>query len=97
MQALVTIGWQDLAEQAADWLERNVLLPSLLAQAICITVLLLLTWWIGPRLQRLAPNLAAHDAAGPLHRIVVALARVAGWISLLLLLWFARAWCWPGC
>src|SRR5215472_14692666 len=90
MQALVPIGWQDLAEQAADWLERNVLLPSLLAQAISIAILVLLTWWTSPRLQRLALNLAAHDAVGPLHRIVATLARVAGWISLLLLLWFAR-------
>jgi len=90
MQALLPIGWQDLVGQAADWLQRNVLLPSLLAQAVCIAALLLLTWWAGPRLQRLALNIAARDAVGPLHRMVVAFARVAGWISLLLLLWFAR-------
>jgi small-conductance mechanosensitive channel len=90
MQALIPIGWQDLVGRAADWLERNVLLPSLLAQAVCIAVLLLFMWWASPRLERLVLNLAPHDAVGPLHRIVVALARVAGWISLLLLLWFAR-------
>jgi small-conductance mechanosensitive channel len=90
MQALIAIDWQDLIGQGADWLQRNVLLPSLLAQAICIAALLLFTWWAAPRLQRLVLNLAAHDPVGSLHRIIVAVAGVAGWIALLLLLWFAR-------
>jgi small-conductance mechanosensitive channel len=90
VDALIPTGWQDLIGHGTDWLNRNVLLPSLLAQAVCVAVLLLLTWWSAPRLRRAVPGLMPRDAAGPLHGIVVALAGVAGWIALLLLLWFVH-------
>ncbi len=90
MQALIPIRWQDTISQGADWLDHYVLVPSLLAQAICLILLLLVGWWGAPRLQRTALNLTVNVAAGPLHLIAVALARVAGWVALLLLLWFAQ-------
>ena len=90
MQVLIPINWQGLAGQAADWLHRNVLVPSLLAQAACVALLSLLAWWATPRLRQSVLALTPLDSVGPLHGVVVALARVAGWIALLLLLWFAQ-------
>jgi small-conductance mechanosensitive channel len=90
VQALIPIDWQDLVAHATEWLHRNVLLPSLVAQAVCILVLCLLAWWATPRLRRSVLALSPHQAVGPLHGIVVALAGVSGWIALLLLLWFVH-------
>ncbi len=90
MQALIPIGWQDAIGQAADWLHHNILVPSLLAQAICLALLLAVAWRSAPALQRSALGLTASVAAGPLHLIAVAFARVAGWAAVLLLFWFAH-------
>jgi small-conductance mechanosensitive channel len=88
VQALIPIDWQNIADQGAEWLHQNVLVPSLLAQAISVLVLVLLMWWWAPQLRRVVLSPSAHGTTGPLHLIVVALAQVAGWIALLLLLWF---------
>ena len=90
MQALIPIDWQDLIGQGVDWLQRNVLLPALLAQAICV-LLCFCSRWLG-RAKAAATGAEPRRArcgrsAAP---IAVAVAGVAGWIALLLLLWFAR-------
>jgi small-conductance mechanosensitive channel len=87
---LVPIGWQDLIGEGENWLDRYVLIPSLLAQAVCLAALLLVARWGAPRLERSVLNLTTRMAAGPLHTIAIAFGRVAGWLALLLLLWFAR-------
>ena len=89
MQALIPIGWQDLIGQGFDWLHRYVLLPALLAQLACVLVLLGAARWASPALQRACFELAGR-VAGPLRAIAVAFARVADWIAVLLVLWFAR-------
>jgi small-conductance mechanosensitive channel len=89
VQALIPIGWQDLISQGTEWLHR-VLVPAVLAQAVCIVLLCLLSWWAAPRLRRSVLGLTAHRAVGPLHAIVVALAGIAPWIALLLPLWFVQ-------
>jgi small-conductance mechanosensitive channel len=90
VHTLIPIGWQDVIDQGNEWLQRYVLLPSLLAQAACIVLLCLLTWWAAPRLRRSVLALTPHYAVGPLQGMLVALAHVAGWIALLLLLWFVQ-------
>ena len=90
MQALIPIGWQDIIGQGIDWLNRTVLVPAFLAQAICLLVLLGIAWFVARPLQQALLDLAARRAAGPLFPIAAVLARVAGWILLLLLLWFTR-------
>jgi len=90
VQALVPIDWQGLIDQGENWFDRYVLIPSLLAQSVCLAMLLLFAWWGAPRLQRSVIGLTIRMAAGPLHAIAVAFGRVAGWLALLLLLWFAR-------
>jgi small-conductance mechanosensitive channel len=90
VQGLVPIGWQDLIGEGENWLDRYVLIPSLLAQAVCLAALLLAEWWAAPRLQRSILNHTTRIAGGPLQTIAVAVGRVAGWLALLLLVWFAR-------
>ena len=91
VQGLVPIAWQSLIGEGENWLDRYVLIPSLLAQAVCLAALLLVAWWGGPRrLERSGLNLTTRMAVGPLHTIAIAFGRVAGWLALLLLLWFAR-------
>ena len=89
VQALIPIDWQDLISQGTEWLHR-VLLPAVLAQAVCLVLLCLLSSWAAPRLRRSVLGLTAHRAVGPLHAIVVALSGIAGWIALLLPLWFVQ-------
>jgi small-conductance mechanosensitive channel len=90
MQALIPIGWQDIIGQSIDWLHRYVLVPAFLAQVICLLVLLGIDRWAARPLQQTLLNLAARAASNPLYPIAVALARVAKWVFLLLLVWFAR-------
>lgn len=89
MQQLFQFDWQDVIRQTFDWLHRYILIPSFLAQAICLLALLGITFWTAPLLRRSVMHFATPLAAGPFHSIVVALARVARWTFLLLLLWFA--------
>ena len=90
MQALIPIDWQDVLNQGIDWLHSYVLVPAFLAQVVCVLALLLAMRLAAPVLQRLLLSLAAPLATGPLHLVVLALVRVARWVFLLLLLWFAR-------
>lgn len=90
MQSLIPIGWQDLFSQGVDWLHRTVLVPAFIAQAVCVLVLLAAAWWTAPMLHRALDERANRLTAGPVHSVAIALARVATWIVLLLLLWFAR-------
>jgi small-conductance mechanosensitive channel len=90
VQALIPIDWQDVLQQGIDWLHRYVLVPAFLAQVVCVLALLLAMRLAAPLLQRLLLSLAAPLATGPLHLITLALVRVARWLFLLLLLWFAR-------
>jgi small-conductance mechanosensitive channel len=90
VQSLIPIGWQDLFSQGVDWLHRTVLVPAFIAQAVCVLVLLAAAWWTAPMLHRALNERANRLTAGPVHSIAIALARVATWIVLLLLLWFAR-------
>jgi len=90
VQALIPIGWQQLFDQGFDWLHRYVLLPALLAQLVCVLLLLGTARWTSPALQRACVDLAGRVAAGPLRSIAIAFARVADWVGVLLALWFAR-------
>jgi small-conductance mechanosensitive channel len=89
VQALIPIDWQDVLRQGIDWLHSYVLVPAFLAQVVCVLALLLAMRLAAPVLQRLLLSLAAPLAVGPLHLIMLALVRVARWLLLLLLLWFA--------
>jgi small-conductance mechanosensitive channel len=90
VQALIPIDWQQLLDQGLDWLHRYVLLPALLAQLICVLLLLGAARWASPALQRMCLDLAGRVSAGPLRAIAIAFARVADWVAVLLALWFAR-------
>ncbi len=91
VQALIPIRWEDLLNQSLVWLHGNVLLPALLAQLACVLVLLCLTRWFAPTIQRGCLHLAAAVPAGPPRSIAIAFSRIADWLALLLALWFARA------
>jgi small-conductance mechanosensitive channel len=90
MQALIPIGWQDIIGQGVDWLNRTVFVAAFLAQALCLLALLGIAWFVARPLQQTLLDAAARRAAGPIYPIAAALARVAGWVFLLLLLWFTR-------
>jgi small-conductance mechanosensitive channel len=90
MQALIPIGWQDVISQDIDWLNSTVLVPLFLAQAICLLGLLGIIWLVTRPLRQALLDFSSRHVAAPLYPITAALARVAGWILLLLLLWFAR-------
>jgi small-conductance mechanosensitive channel len=91
VQTLIPVRWDELLSQSLVWLHDNVLLPALLAQLICALVLLGLTRWFAPTIQRGCLHLADAIPAGPPRSIAIAFSRVADWIALLLALWFARA------
>lgn len=90
MQALIPIDWQDVFQQSIDWLHRYVLVPAFLAQIVCVIVLVVAMRFAAPLLERGVLSLARPLPAGPLHSVTVVLSRVARWLFLLLLLWFAR-------
>jgi small-conductance mechanosensitive channel len=90
VQAILSIDWQDVLQQSMDWLHRYVLVPAFLAQIVCVIVLLLAMRIAAPWLERGVLSLARPLPAGPLQSVTVVLSRVARWIFLLLLLWFAR-------
>ncbi len=90
MQALIPIDWQDVVQQSIDWLHRYVLVPAFLAQIVCVIVLAVAMRFAAPLLERAVLSLARPLPAGPLHSVTVVLSRVARWLFLLLLLWFAR-------
>ncbi len=90
MQALIPFDWQHVIGQGFDWLQSTVLIPALVAQAVCLLVLLAVARWAGRPLQRVLLALATRAAPSPLYPIAAALARVAAWLFLLLLVWFAR-------
>ncbi len=89
MQALISPDWQDFLIQSIDWLHRNVLVPALFEQLVCVLLLVSAARWLAPALQRACFDLTRRVVAGPLRSIAIAFARVADWIALLLVLWFA--------
>jgi small-conductance mechanosensitive channel len=90
VQALIPPGWQDFLSQGIDWLHRNVLVPALFEQLVCVLLLVSAARWLAPALQRACFDLTHRVVAGPLRSIAIAFARVADWIALLLVLWFAH-------
>jgi small-conductance mechanosensitive channel len=90
VQALIPIDWQDIFQQSIDWLHRYVLVPPFLAQVVCVIALVVAMRFAAPLLERGVLSLARPLPAGPLYSVIVVLSRVARWIFLLLLLWFAR-------
>jgi small-conductance mechanosensitive channel len=90
VQTLLPIDWQDVLQQSIGWLHRYVLVAPFLAQIVCVAALVLAMRVVAPVLARGVLSLATPLAAGPLHSVTVVLSRVAQWIFLLLLLWFAR-------
>jgi small-conductance mechanosensitive channel len=84
------IGWQDIFGQGVDWLRQHVFLPALFAQLVCVLLLVGAARWAAPALQRACFDLTGRVAIGPLRSIAIAFARVADWIVLLLVLWFAH-------
>ena len=90
MQALIPTGWQDFLGQSIAWLHSNVLVPALFEQLVCVLLLVSAARWLAPALQRGCFDLTHRVVAGPLRSIAVAFSRVADWIALLLVLWFAH-------
>ena len=90
MQALIPPGWQDFLNQSIVWLHRNVLVPALFEQLVCVLLLVGVARWLAPALQRSCFDLTHRIVAGPLRSIAIAFSRVADWIALLLVLWFAH-------
>lgn len=90
MQALIPPGWQDFLNQSIVWLHRNVLVPALFEQLVCVLLLVGVARWVKPALQRSCFDLTHRIVAGPLRSIAIAFSRVADWIALLLVLWFAH-------
>ena len=90
MQALIPIDWQQIIGQSLDWLHRYVLQPALLAQMVCVLLLVGVARWVAPRLQSPCFELAGRVIIGPVRLVAIAIARVADWMALLLVLWFAR-------
>ena len=90
MQALIPPGWQDFLNQSIVWLHRNVLVPALFEQLVCVLLLVGVARWVAPALQRSCFDLTHRIVAGPLRSIAIAFSRVADWIALLLVLWFAH-------
>ncbi|HEY7580872.1 MAG TPA: mechanosensitive ion channel domain-containing protein [Acetobacteraceae bacterium] len=91
MQGLIPLSWEDFLGQSLVWLRDNILIPPMLAQLVCVLVLLAMARAFVPAIQRGCLHLAGTVAAGPLRSMAMAFARVAGWIGLLVALWFARA------
>src|SRR3954471_14151114 len=89
MEALIPVGWEDLLNQAFNWLRGNVLLPGILAQAACALLLIGAVRLTARPLQRGLLVWAARLPLGPLYPLAAALARAAPPILLLLLIWFA--------
>jgi small-conductance mechanosensitive channel len=89
VQALIPFDWQDILDQGIAWLRGYVLVPAFLAQVVCMAGLLVLVRLAAPQLQRILLQGTSKLAGGPLHTISIALAHVARWVLLLLLLWFA--------
>ena len=90
MQALIPPGWQDFLSQSIDWLHRNVFVPALFEQLVCVVLLVSAARWLAPSLQRACFDLTHRVIAGPLRSMAIAFSRVADWIALLLVLWFAH-------
>jgi small-conductance mechanosensitive channel len=76
------------AERAAIWAETHVLVWSTLLQAAFALAALLLVWLLAARLSAVALRPVGQLSPGPLQRAGTALARIAPWIVLLLLIWF---------
>jgi small-conductance mechanosensitive channel len=89
MEALIPVGWEDLLNQAFNWLRGNVLLPGILAQAACALLLIGAVRLTARPLQRGLLVWAARLPSGPLYPLAAASARAAPPILLLLLIWFA--------
>lgn len=90
MQSLFSLATlEGAAKNLRAWVELNVLVWSTLEQAVCALVLLLLFLAVFRPLRRALVQQAEHVPVGPLRHIVVAVAKVGPWISLLLALWFA--------
>ena len=90
VQALIPPGWQDFLSQSIDWLHRNVFVPALFEQLVCVVLLVSAARWLAPSLQRACFDLTHRVIAGPLRSMAIAFSRVADWIALLLVLWFAH-------
>lgn len=90
MQSLFSLATlEGAAQNLRAWVELNVLVWSTLEQAVCALVLLLLFLAVFRPLRRALVQQAERVPVGPLRHIVVAVAKVGPWISLLLALWFA--------
>ena len=82
--------WQPMLDQIQFWIERHVLLWSTAAQLAVAVLLFLAMRLAGPRVRAGLRLRVARVQAGPLHGVGLALAEVAPWVGLLLLVWFAE-------
>jgi small-conductance mechanosensitive channel len=78
-----------MLNRAAAWLRDDVLVTATLAQAGCVLLLLAGVLLIAAPLRRASKARADQLAPGPILPVANALAQVAPWIVLLLLVWFA--------
>ena len=75
--------------QATAWMRTDLLVPATLAQGGCAIVLLAIVLLTARPLRRVLTDRADRLSPGPVHPVARALAQVAPWILLLLLVWFA--------
>ena len=90
MRSLVPTDWQGIVGQSIDWLSGHVLAPAVLAQLVCVALLIGGARGLAPAVARASLDLSGRVVAAPLRTIATAFARVADWIALLLVLWFAH-------
>ena len=82
-------GFRDALPAAVAWLRGDVLVPATLAQAACAAALLALVLLTAAPLRSVLTVRAGRLATAPAQPLARALAQVAPWIALLLLVWFA--------
>jgi len=82
-------GLRDALPAAVAWLRGDVLVPATLAQATCAAILLALVLLTAAPLRSVLTTQANRLVTVPAQPLARALAQVAPWIALLLLVWFA--------
>ena len=82
-------GLNEAWSQANAWIRMDLLVPATLAQGVCAIMLLAVVLLIARPLRRVLTDRADRLSPGPVYPVARALAQVAPWILLLLLVWFA--------
>ncbi len=82
-------GLNEAWSQANAWIRMDLLVPATLGQGVCAIVLLAVVLLTARPLRRVLTARADRLSPGPVYPVARALAQVAPWILLLLVVWFA--------